>query len=57
MKIISKERIPSADCYKGLDYEDWVKLNGGAEVELAKIPDKLKDYVKRVYNTKEKEEE
>lgn len=56
MKIEAKERIPSANCYMGLDYENWVLLNSGAEIEIKKIPEKLKDYVKRVYN-KEKEEE
>jgi len=40
--------------YKGLDPEDWAKLNNGKSVEIENIPEAAKEYVEVVGNKKTK---
>jgi len=37
--------IPNDVRYLGLDYIDFVRLNKGKEVELDKVPAKIKTYI------------
>ena len=48
--------IPQWDSYKGLNYEDWERLNRGEEVELAEVPKIAEKYLQKV-NKKKKEDE
>lgn len=55
MKIKAIKRIPSSDCYFGLDIEKWIKLNAGKRVSVDKVSDKLLEFVE-VIEEKPKEE-
>ena len=57
MKIKAIKKIPSSDCYFGLDMETWIKLNAGKKVTVDKINDKLSDYVEVIEEKKKKEKE
>ena len=43
--------------YKGLDPNDWAKLNNGKSVEMENIPEAAKEYVEAVGSKKSKKGE
>tara|TARA_Y100001938_G_C8087680_1_gene433026 strand:- start:1295 stop:1462 length:168 start_codon:yes stop_codon:yes gene_type:complete len=45
MKVKAKSPIPPSESCKGLNTEDWEKLNAGEEVELDEIPEPAKPYL------------
>jgi hypothetical protein len=57
MKIKAKKRIPMFGSYKGLDPEDWAKLNNGKSVEIENVPEAAKEYVEVVGSKKPKKGE
>lgn len=54
MKVKAKKRIPMFGSYKGLDPNDWAKLNNGKSVEMENIPEAAKEYVEVVGSKKSK---
>tara|TARA_B100001939_G_scaffold185107_1_gene159407 strand:+ start:4065 stop:4241 length:177 start_codon:yes stop_codon:yes gene_type:complete len=57
MKVKAKKRIPMFGSYKGLDPNDWAKLNNGKSVEMENIPEAAKEYVEAVGSKKSKKGE
>ena len=57
MKIRAKKRIPMFGSYKGLDPNDWARLNNGKSVEIENIPEAAKEYVEVVGSKKPKKGE
>jgi predicted DNA-binding antitoxin AbrB/MazE fold protein len=51
VKLKEGEKISSMNNFCGLDYEDWVALNQGKEVDLVEIP---KSISKQVNNSSSK---
>ena len=45
VKLKKGESISSNMNYCGLDYDDWIALNQGKQVEMDSIPDKIKEQV------------
>ena len=45
VKLKKGESISSNMNYCGLDYDDWIALNQGKQVEMDSIPDKIKEKV------------
>ena len=45
VKLKKDEKISSNMNYMGLEYNDWIALNQGKEIELDVIPDKIKDQI------------
>ena len=56
MKIKLKEsvKLSSMNNYCGLDYDSWVALNQGKEVELDVVPENIKEKVEEVKSTSSK---
>ena len=54
MKVKAIKQIPMFGSYKGLDPEDWAKLNNGKSVEMENIPEAAKEYVVVVGSKKSK---
>ena len=54
MKIKAIKQIPMWGSYKGLDPEDWAKLNNGKSVEIENVPEAAKEYVEVVGSKKPK---
>ena len=52
VKLKKGESISSNMNYCGLDYDDWVALNQGKQVEMNSIPDKIKEQVEENSTTK-----
>ena len=46
MKVKAIKKIPMWESRKGLSVKDWEKLNNGEAVELKKIPELAKEYLK-----------
>ena len=54
MNVKAIKQIPMFGSYKGLDPEDWAKLNNGKSVEMENIPEAAKEYVEVVGSKKSK---
>ncbi len=54
MKVKAIKQIPLLGSYKGLDPEDWAKLNNGKSVEIENVPEAAKEDVEVVGSKKPK---
>ena len=52
VKLKKGEKLSSNMNYCGLEHDDWIALNQGKRVEMASIPDKIKEQVEEVSATK-----
>ena len=52
VKLKKGEKLSSNMNYCGLEYDDWIALNQGKQVEMDVVPDKIKEQVEEKSTTK-----
>ena len=52
VKLKKGEKLSSNMNYCGLEFDDWIALNQGKQVEMDSIPDKIKEQVEEASATK-----
>jgi len=55
VKLKSGKKLSSMNNYCGLDYDSWIALNQGKEVELGVVPEYIKEDVEEVKSTSSKQ--
>ena len=48
IKLKNGEKLSSMNNYCGLDYDSWIALNQGKQVELSVVPEGIKDNIEEV---------
>ena len=56
VKLKKGESLSSNNNWSGLDYNDWLALGAGKEVELDSIPDPIKEQVETTKSSKKGDE-